>query len=412
MQKIACGNFLTCMCVFFNMVFEFFPGEKAQILMALFGVIGLGIFIEKFRLYRFPNLSLLLLHGTWASIWGIGMGLFLTLTLHRVSGLTVVGTFFWNVFIFLPIFLLGVWLTGLRTNPHPRLPRIERFLMPVIVIPLLLTSLYARLIEPYRLTVKTYEVPVEGLKSEVRILHVSDTQSEFLGFRERQLIERVKALSNDPNTRPDMILFTGDYTQASPHSEAAQIKSARYVLQNLQECAAVFGVPGHHELPGGDKILFEGLPCKLLNNEIADIEIKGNPIRLIGVATPHKQSTVLDQSITGRVNILFAHKPDVILELRHLPAGKKPQILFAGHTHGGQVILPFIGAPVDLSNLPNKYVRGLFHLHDMVLHVSAGVGLEGGYAPHVRFNSPPEITLLRLVPKTVHHRGIANTKKS
>jgi predicted MPP superfamily phosphohydrolase len=209
-----------------------------------------------------------------------------------------------------------------------------------------------------------------------------------------------------------MILFTGDYTQASTHSEAAQIKSARYVLQHLQEYADVYGVPGHHELPGEDRMLFERLPCRLLDNEVADIEIKGNPIRLIGVATPHKQSTVLDQSITGRVNILFAHKPDVILELRHLPAGKKPQLVLAGHTHGGQVILPFIGAPLDMSDLPNKYVRGLFPLYEMILHVNAGVGLEGGYAPHVRFNSPPEITLLRLVPKTVYHRGIANTKKS
>lgn len=382
------------------MVIELFPGEKAQIPLALIGVAGFGVLIEKLRRHRFPSTSVLLLHGAWAVLWSIVTWLLLSFfSLHRVSGMTLVGTFFWSVLFVLPLFLIGVWLTDLHTNPHPRLPRIERFLLPLTVAPLLTAVLYARFYEPYQLTFKSHTLLIEGLKSEVRILHISDTQSEYLGFRERQLTERVAALAQNPNTKPDMILFTGDYLQALHHSADAQVECVRYVLENLQQYAPVYGVPGHHELPEGDDMLFKGLSCRILDNETANLEVRGNPIRLIGVATPHKQSTVLDHSAAGRVNILFAHKPDVILELRSLPAEKKPQIVLAGHTHGGQIILPLIGAPVDLSDLPNKYVRGLAEMDGMILHVSAGVGIEGGYAPHVRFNSPPEITLLRLIPK-------------
>jgi predicted MPP superfamily phosphohydrolase len=91
--------------------------------------------------------------------------------------------------------------------------------------------------------------------------------------------------------------------------------------------------------------------------------------------------------------VVATHPPDVTTELD----GMRVDLHLAGHTHGGQIALPFLGPPVILSRLPTKYARGLFRYDDHWLDVCAGLGMEGNHAPRIRFLCPPEIVLLRLV---------------
>lgn len=69
-------------------------------------------------------------------------------------------------------------------------------------------------------------------------------------------------------------------------------------------------------------------------------------------------------------------------------------LVLAGHTHGGQVVVPFFGPPYTASRLPRRYAGGLNDYRGIPLHVSRGVGMERGFAPQVRFLCPPEICVV------------------
>jgi len=92
---------------------------------------------------------------------------------------------------------------------------------------------------------------------------------------------------------------------------------------------------------------------------------------------------------TGATVVLLAHEPDYADEVA---ADGRVSLQLSGHSHGGQVRLPFIGPPF-LPYLGRKYPAGLYRVGEMWLYVNRGVGL---VRPAVRFNCRPEVTLLRL----------------
>jgi predicted MPP superfamily phosphohydrolase len=71
----------------------------------------------------------------------------------------------------------------------------------------------------------------------------------------------------------------------------------------------------------------------------------------------------------------------------------------AGHIHGGQVALPFYGALVTLSRTGKTYESGLYRVGGTWLHVSRGLGMEGGHIPRVRFWARPEVTVIEAYPE-------------
>jgi predicted MPP superfamily phosphohydrolase len=83
------------------------------------------------------------------------------------------------------------------------------------------------------------------------------------------------------------------------------------------------------------------------------------------------------------------HAPDFV---DALPV--KVDLVLAGHTHGGQVVIPFFGPPVTASRLPRKFAGDLHDFRGIPLHVSRGVGMERAFSPPVRFFCPPEICVL------------------
>lgn len=86
------------------------------------------------------------------------------------------------------------------------------------------------------------------------------------------------------------------------------------------------------------------------------------------------------------------HSPDLVEDL----PPNAVDLYVAGHTHGGQVALPFYGALVTLSRFGKKYEAGLYHVGDTTLYVNRGIGMEGGPAPRVRFCARPEITVFEI----------------
>ena len=135
-----------------------------------------------------------------------------------------------------------------------------------------------------------------------------------------------------------------------------------------------------------------------LNNQSADIEVAGNRIRFIGVDDYHIGKGDLSKLAASQAfTIGVTHAP--YLEVLRGLTLRGAELIFAGHTHGGQVRVPFIGALTTNSDLPNKFARGTsgwgFEGMNSILSVVAGLG-NSIYAP-VRFLCRPEVRLITLL---------------
>ena len=145
---------------------------------------------------------------------------------------------------------------------------------------------------------------------------------------------------------------------------------------------------------------FEGAGWVNLNNRFADVQVNGNRIRFIGIDDYHIGYAKFDLLVkTDHFSIALTHAP--YMEAIEKLTGFGAQVIFAGHTHGGQVRVPFFGALTTNSDLPNRFARGLsgweFEGKSSVLSVVAGLG-NSIFAP-VRFFCRPEVRLITLLPK-------------
>jgi predicted MPP superfamily phosphohydrolase len=93
--------------------------------------------------------------------------------------------------------------------------------------------------------------------------------------------------------------------------------------------------------------------------------------------------------------MLLYHKPDLAYAADEVAI----DLYLAGHTHGGQVRLPFYGAIYANSRYGKTFEMGLYQLKNTTMYVSRGLGFTGGSAPRIRFLAPPEVTIVDLVPK-------------
>mgnify|MGYP003394654221 CR=1 FL=1 len=147
--------------------------------------------------------------------------------------------------------------------------------------------------------------------------------------------------------------------------------------------------------------MYSGTSIKPLANETVRFQLRGREIALCGAELDSGSEAVRDavgklektgDSMTLR--ILLSHRPDIALGMR---PDSNIDLVVAGHTHGGQVQLPFYGPPITLSFVPKQVAAGGLHrMSGNWIYVSRGVGHEQGQAPCVRFLCPPEISIISL----------------
>lgn len=276
------------------------------------------------------------------------------------------------------------------------------FLIPFpwwIPIQLLGTALvfYGFWIEPHHLTLtqQTLQSPKLGFKKPLRVLHLADIHIERITARERAMLDMVKALA------PDLILFSGDLLNLSYTQDALAQEHARSVLAELDAPLGVYAVSGSPAVDPPEVVskLLEGMNIHWLRGGHALIQHEGKQIEIVGIDCTHKpfiDGPLLLQSLngTGRetFRIFLYHTPDLAPEAAQ--AGMDLQL--SGHTHGGQVRIPFYGALYAASLYGKKFESGRRQVGDMTLYVSRGIGLEGGGAPRLRFNCAPEVILWEL----------------
>jgi uncharacterized protein len=209
----------------------------------------------------------------------------------------------------------------------------------------------------------------------------------------RAAIGMVNALS------PDLIALTGDFVSepifGDPVRGADAAEPCVELLRKLQAPHGLWAVLGNHDCstdPGRVTAALRAAGIPVLNNRAVPIEHDGARFWLGGVDDVLEGSADIDATLHGAPTdeavVLLAHEPDYADLVARYPV----DLQLSGHSHGGQVRLPFM-RPLYLPELARKYFSGLYRINALTLYTNPGLGT---VTIPVRLNCPPEITLLSL----------------
>jgi len=280
----------------------------------------------------------------------------------------------------------------------------REFVKGLIAAPLVAVSAasgYALLIEPYNYLISETDISIRDLPPAFegfRVTQLTDIHhSRILGISE---VRRMVNLAQQ--TKPDMFVLTGDYTT----TYRRYIEPCAEALSALRAPEGVWAILGNHDHYTDPELTTRALQRQhiaVLNNAHTTLQRGSDAIQLSGIDDWSWAANDWARAFSGlRPNtptVLLSHQPSVL----DLEETKSVALILSGHTHGGQVKLPFVGAPARFATQDLKYARGLFRRGETQLYVSAGTGVIG--LP-LRFGVRPEIAVLRLRrEKTVDSRS-------
>jgi uncharacterized protein len=254
---------------------------------------------------------------------------------------------------------------------------------------------YARFLEPFRLKVERATVTLDDrAAAPLRIGVLADLQTDQITAYENHVVDTLLAET------PDLILIPGDLFHGIERDFAAELPEFRALLARLGAPLGVYFVTGDVDPPSFVSRLFEGTSIVVLDNRVIELEAPGGPLVLGGLAPDARLQSAREAAAefarkaeSATYRIAFSHRPDVV----SLLDPGRADIFICGHTHGGQIVLPFFGPPLTLTSLPRHIADGgLDDFEGRRMYVSRGAGLERTQAPRVRFLCPPEVTLITL----------------
>lgn len=257
------------------------------------------------------------------------------------------------------------------------------------------------------LCVNEYEFITNKVTQEVTLVVVSDLHDHKFGVENEKLVENVK------EQNPDLILLDGDFL--NDDSENANIPCE--LIEKLVEIAPVYFALGNHELSyieNGHSELTQQLQeagAIVLDREYVDLKVGETTLRLGGMyeyafglngkdeaaETPTDVKEFLEEfQNTDSLKIMMSHRPDSFI-FGDAASYWYIDLVISGHNHGGQVVIPFLGGLYggDQGWFP-EYVHGMYEKDGMNLFVTSGLGSHDQALP--RFNNPPEIAVLKILP--------------
>ena len=292
------------------------------------------------------------------------------------------------------IFVEGVFVLALLSAGHRRCRRVLRAAaLAVAALAVLAVNVQAYFIEPRRLEVRHHAVGTGRGRPALRILHISDIQTPSIGSHEEE------ALVGGLRHAPDLIVLTGDYVQDAMgrRTEAQAAADLRALIRRIGFSAplGVFATEG--DVGPACAEVFAGTHVRCLTDTSDRVVLRdGRTLGITGLSRGRGRER--DPKVLGRIlhaapaadhRIVISHSPDFVAAMPF-----RVDLALAGHTHGGQVVIPFFGPPKTAIRLPRRYAGGLNDYRGTPLHVSRGVGMEREFAIPVRFLCPPEVCIL------------------
>jgi predicted MPP superfamily phosphohydrolase len=273
-------------------------------------------------------------------------------------------------------------------------------------VSLLSGGLYITRVEPRWIEVVRVDVPIQDLPTPWQGFTIAQLSDFHVGSHVKaEDVRRAVEITNE--LEPDLVVLTGDYVSRSAQHSAACARE----LAALKAEHGVRAILGNHDFWTDADVVASNLRqagLDVLRNEHRRLRVggadpslrpcsgqatrSGHSLWLVGIedvwSGKPDLGAALDGVPQGSPTVLLAHEPDFADQA----SGQGITLQLSGHSHGGQVRLPFVGALI-LPYLAHKYPYGLRRVGEMWLYTNRGVGL---IAPPVRFLCRPEITLLRL----------------
>lgn len=254
-------------------------------------------------------------------------------------------------------------------------------------------------------------------------VNIPNLPTAFRGFKIAQLsdlhssplvsIDHLRAAAKiAAKENPDLVVLTGDFIGHKMRAHRAEIHEFdKQYVDNIVEAFSIlnpsqgiFSVLGNHDFWSGPEAtqyiidaFSNGMGARWLRNARVELQRGTDSIQLIGVDDLWQNSFSLRKAFRNvdpdQTRILLSHNPEVNEEFQWNP-GLSAELILSGHTHGGQVVLPFIGPPFLPGIRNQKFIGGLVHENGRQTYVTRGIG---HLVVPLRFNCPPEVTLIELL---------------
>ncbi|WP_165980620.1 metallophosphoesterase [Macrococcus carouselicus] len=230
----------------------------------------------------------------------------------------------------------------------------------------------------------------EAHHAPLTVVHISDLHLGF-NYSYEDLLYHITLINQ---LHADIIIISGDLFDNIDHYHNPEHLIP--LLKTLKATLGVFFAYGNHDqrIHQTERIsrLLAASDIRLLVNQGTVVHYDGEPIFIGGLDDIINSGGNVEQTLKQRhddmLTFLIVHEPDYADFVRKFNVDMQ----FSGHTHGGQIRIPLIGAPVKPS-LGMKYVQGMYNVGDMKLHVSPGLGTT--HLP-IRLFCRPEITCLHI----------------
>ncbi|MFW5976759.1 MAG: metallophosphoesterase [Bacillota bacterium] len=260
----------------------------------------------------------------------------------------------------------------------------------IIIVLFIIYIIYFLYKETTEIKLEKVKIYSDKINNKIKILQLSDIHFKREGKKEK----KIQSLINEIDY--DLLVFTGDYVL-----EEKYFNDFQKFIQKLDIKKPAYAVTGNHEILiniNNLKDLFKENNIKLLLNDAETLEIKEEKINIIGVENPDAKyfedknfKNILKPLDTLRnFNLVLSHKYDI---LDHINNSQNIDLVLAGDTHGGQVNISYLSFKLLKKIGSIKYLKGKHKINNLTLYVNRGIGTS--LFP-VRFNSPPEITLIEI----------------
>ena len=275
------------------------------------------------------------------------------------------------------------------------------FLIIAVTIMAISSFLYYEVYISYnKLTQSNYTIKNEKIDNDINIVIISDLHDNNLGENNQKLIDKINSIS------PDIVLVVGDMLNEYSKDSNIVTNLMKQISQNYKVFYSLGNTEEDYIKLGTSDLLkeLESSGITVLDNEYEDLKVGDSTIRIggmydyaFGEINEDTYSFLCDFQNTDSYKVMMSHRPDSFI------FGDASQVwdidlVVSGHTHGGQVRLPYLGGLYvgDQGWFP-EYDKGLFDLNKIKIVITSGIGSSKQKIP--RFNNIPEVVNLKISNK-------------
>ena len=259
-----------------------------------------------------------------------------------------------------------------------------------------LFGIYDVYISYSKITITNHSITTNKINNFINLVIISDLHDNQLGENNKDLIDNINFLS------PDMVLIVGDMLNKDSKNSNTVTNLMKQLCKNYKVFYSLGNTEKNYIEARTSNLVeeLENLGVTVLDDEYKDVNVNGNIIRIGGIydyafdTKKYTQDFLSKFEDTDNYKIMLAHRPDSFI-FNNVTKDWNIDLVVSGHTHGGQVVLPFAGGlyAAEQGWFP-KYDKGLFDFDDTKILITSGLGSGKEILP--RFNNTPEVVDLKL----------------